>query len=137
VHAEDRRATHVRECTPASAAVAAALLFIATCGGDDGTAVQGDPSRGALPQGNDPVELDPAEFTVEIDNRYWRMEPGTRWTYREIDADGTEPLVVACEAVARRSSRSLGRTRHHAYCHRGRDHPGRLHVGYGSRSPST
>jgi hypothetical protein len=30
---------------------------------------------GDLPQGSEPVELDPAKFTVEIDNRYWPMEP--------------------------------------------------------------
>ena len=39
--------------------------------------------RGDLPVGNDPVQLNPAEFTTEIDNPYWPMKPGTRWTYRE------------------------------------------------------
>ncbi len=29
-----------------------------------------------LPQGSEPVELDPAEFTTEIDNEYWPMKPG-------------------------------------------------------------
>ena len=48
----------------------------------------------ALPRADEPVELDPAEFTTEIDNRYWPMEPGTRWTYVETDADGTELVVV-------------------------------------------
>jgi hypothetical protein len=33
-------------------------------------------------------------FTTEIDNPYWPMKPGTRWTYREIDTDGTELLAV-------------------------------------------
>ena len=26
----------------------------------------------SLPQGNDPVELDPADFTADITNPYWR-----------------------------------------------------------------
>ena len=29
-----------------------------------------------LPQGNEPVELDPADFTVDITNPYWPMEAG-------------------------------------------------------------
>src|SRR5688572_10116799 len=50
-----------------------------------------------LPRGAAPIELDPADFTTEIDNPYWPMEVGTRWTYREIDEDGktVEVVVVA------------------------------------------
>jgi hypothetical protein len=40
------------------------------------------------------VELDPASFSADVDNRYWPMEPGTRWTYREVDEEGKELLVV-------------------------------------------
>ena len=40
----------------------------------------------ALPQGGDPVDLDPADFTTEIDNPYWPMEPGSRWVYEEVEA---------------------------------------------------
>lgn len=47
-----------------------------------------------LPVGGEPVALDPAGFTTTIDNPYWPMEPGTRWTYQERDADGTELKVV-------------------------------------------
>jgi hypothetical protein len=47
-----------------------------------------------LPQGGDPVDLDPADFTADIDNPYWPMVPGTRWTYREIDEEGKELEVV-------------------------------------------
>ena len=48
----------------------------------------------ALPRGSDPVTLDPAEFTTDIDNPYWPMKPGTRWTYLEIDEEGSELEVV-------------------------------------------
>jgi len=41
-----------------------------------------------LPQGGDPVELDPTDFTVEITNRYWPMEVGDRWVYQETDDGG-------------------------------------------------
>lgn len=47
----------------------------------------------ALPQGNEVVRLDPAEFTIHIDNPYWPMSPGTRWTYRDTE-DGTVQRVV-------------------------------------------
>ena len=47
-----------------------------------------------LPQGSEPVTLDPADFTTEIDNPYWPMRPGTRWIYRETDPDGGRLRVV-------------------------------------------
>ena len=47
-----------------------------------------------LPQGDDPVTLDPAEFSTTIDNPYWPMTPGTRYTYRETDLDGSELTAV-------------------------------------------
>jgi hypothetical protein len=65
---------------------AAALALLSGCGGSESTSL--------LPQGADPVELDPADFSVEIDNAYWPMQPGSRWVYRETDADGTEQQVV-------------------------------------------
>jgi hypothetical protein len=78
---------------PTALAPAATLLLLASgCGGDAGGAPEAQP--GDLPQGSDPVELDPAAFTTEIDNRYWPMAPGTRWTYRELDEEGNEVEVV-------------------------------------------
>jgi hypothetical protein len=74
---------------------AAGALCLAACGGGDGNdeAQSGTAGRD-LPQGSEPVDLDPAKFTVEIDNRYWPMAPGTRWTYREVDEEGKELEVV-------------------------------------------
>jgi hypothetical protein len=65
-------------------AVVAAAAIIA-CGPSD---------SGGLPQGDQQVELDPADFTTEIDNIYWPMAPGTRWTYEEIDAGGNVSEIV-------------------------------------------
>ena len=28
--------------------------------------------------------IGPADFSTDINNRYWPMKPGTRWTYREV-----------------------------------------------------
>ena len=70
------------------------LLALSTaCGGDGGETTAAAPGAD-LPKGSEPVELDPAEFTTEIDNRYWPMAPGTRWTYREIDEEGKVVEVV-------------------------------------------
>ena len=45
---------------------------------------------GHLPQGSEPVMLDPADFTTRIDNPYWPMAPGDKWVYKETDGKGTQ-----------------------------------------------
>jgi len=74
-----------------TAAAVAAAGALAACGSSE-------PSRPAaapdLPQGAEPVELDPATFTTRIDNQYWPMRPGSRWVYREVDGEGGEQRVV-------------------------------------------
>jgi hypothetical protein len=47
----------------------------------------------ALPQGAEAVELDPADFTSEIDNPWLPLRVGARWVYRETDAEGAEQRV--------------------------------------------
>jgi hypothetical protein len=80
------------------------LVIAAACGGDDGdsgadgrtaAAQTGDAEAAldGLPQGSEPVELDPADFVAEIDNPYWPMIPGSAWVYRETDAEGTMQRV--------------------------------------------
>ncbi len=75
-----------------AAMLLATVLLFGACGSDD------NPTSAAgsfdLPQGSEDVELDPADFTTEITNPYWPMEPGTRWTYLEIDEKGNEVKVV-------------------------------------------
>lgn len=80
------------------AAVGTAVLVILASGGcSEGDGESAAPSRSLstrLPQTSDPVELDPADFTTDIDNEYWPMEPGTRWVYNEFDEEGEELRVV-------------------------------------------
>jgi hypothetical protein len=73
-----------------SLAVALVLLTAVACGagGRDG-----DGGRSDLPRGGEPVRLDPADFTTKIDNPYWPMAPGSKWVYRETDAEGKKQRV--------------------------------------------
>jgi hypothetical protein len=47
-----------------------------------------------LPIGRTPVKLDPADFTVVIDNPYYPLRPGDRRIYRETAPDGTRQRIV-------------------------------------------
>ena len=47
-----------------------------------------------LPQGSEPVTLDPADFVDRIDNPFVPFLPGSRWVYRETDAEGARPRVT-------------------------------------------
>jgi hypothetical protein len=47
-----------------------------------------------LPEGHQPANLDPAAFTVNIDNPYYPLRPGDRRVYRETAPDGTKQKIV-------------------------------------------
>jgi len=83
-------------CIGASSLLIAGMLT--SCGeesGSDATASSTAAGGGTeLPQGSEPVDLDPAEFTTEIDNPYWPMAVGNRWVYSETDSDGADQRVV-------------------------------------------
>jgi hypothetical protein len=82
---------HTSRLLAAAAALVAAVA--PGCGGNDGK--NGDAATGnGLPQDGDTVHLNPADFTTEIDNPYWPMRPGTRWTSRETTPDGSRQKVV-------------------------------------------
>jgi hypothetical protein len=88
--------------TKPSAAVLGALVAaaaLAACGGS-GNSGKSDANaatataKSGLPQGSEPVKLDSADFTTQIDNPYWPMRPGSRWIYRETDPNGLNQRVV-------------------------------------------
>jgi hypothetical protein len=81
-----------------------AALGLAACGGGETTTTVTEPAGDGsassnLPQGSEPANLDPAEFTTEIDNPYWPMTPGSRWTYKE--SEGGEVLDVVVTVTDR------------------------------------
>ena len=63
------------------------VLSAVAVGGCGGAGASG------LPQGAEAVELDPADFTSEIDNSWLPLGVGASWVYRETDAEGTEQRV--------------------------------------------
>jgi hypothetical protein len=71
--------------------VVGAALTVAACGGngDDDGAAGSD-----LPQGSEPVDLNPDDFTTQIDNPYWPLKPGAKWVYHETDQEGADQRVV-------------------------------------------
>ncbi|MEJ7631601.1 MAG: hypothetical protein WKF28_03790 [Rubrobacteraceae bacterium] len=86
-----------------------AALATSACGADatTGKATDKDKNPGAataaaaessgqrdLPQGSEPVKLDPADFSTNIDNPYWPMAPGNKWVYSETDTVGGHEKVV-------------------------------------------
>lgn len=98
-----RRSPGSRSHWSARALAAVSLVTICACGATaepdtstttSGTESTSDPTTVGLPQGADPVDLNPADFTTEIDNPYLPMVPGTRWTYREVGPDGEVMEVV-------------------------------------------
>ena len=96
------------------AATAALVAAVASCGSSTGTEApvslsplppvtapptsapppSSAPPSLVLPQGSAPVQLDPSLFVgVALDHPFWPMAPGSRWVYRETDAEGTEQQV--------------------------------------------
>ncbi len=75
------------------------LVLFAGCGGNGGsdsatTTAAGVSGNSKLPQGSEPANLDPAEFTTKIDNPYWPMAPGARWVSREVENGVVQRVVV-------------------------------------------
>lgn len=60
-----------------------------------GTGVLGPDGQGGtrLPRGSEPVTLNPADFLTRVTNPYWPMARGSRWIYRETDAEGANRRV--------------------------------------------
>jgi hypothetical protein len=69
-------------------------LALVACGGSGAGRENEDAAGARLPHGAAHVDLNPADFSIEIDNPYWPMRPGSRWIYRETDGEGGVQRVV-------------------------------------------
>jgi hypothetical protein len=78
------------------AAASISALAVALALGVGLAANVGATSRSSgLPKGSDPVNLNPADFSANIDNPRWPMTVGSRWVYRVTDSsDGSKKRDV-------------------------------------------
>jgi hypothetical protein len=79
--------------------VAAGALGLALVGGCSDTSApspkpEPGPEPSALPTGSEPVDLDPGDFRPTSDHPYFPIQPGQRWTYREVEEGATMQVVV-------------------------------------------
>jgi hypothetical protein len=74
----NRRRLIARRAAIALGASAVLGGLIAGCGGSDGSA-DADSNTGTLPQSSEPSNLNPADFTTQIENPYWPMPVGRVW----------------------------------------------------------
>jgi hypothetical protein len=87
----------------AATGVSGVVAALAACGGGAARATATSPADRGLPQGGEPRNLDPKDFTTKIDNPYLVLRPGSRWVYRETDTTGTRQRVVV--TVTKRTKR--------------------------------
>ena len=75
--------------------IGAVALAAASCGGAGGDDGKKRAAAGAgLPRGSEKVSLDPADFSTQIDNPYWPMNPGAHWVYHEHENGSTQRIEV-------------------------------------------
>jgi hypothetical protein len=90
------------------AILTAAVVALGAAGCGDDEPKHAATRAGDLPQGAEPVELDPADFSADITHRYWPMEPGRRWVYREREDDGIElKVVVTATSVTKKTANGV------------------------------
>jgi hypothetical protein len=85
---------------PTSWATIAVAVLVATaipaCGGDEEATI--DPGD----DGSYDVEIDPAEFTSDIDNEWLPLATGSSWEYELTDAEGEVEEIVTVEVLDER-----------------------------------
>jgi hypothetical protein len=80
----------IRSVGAAVASVAVLLPALAGCGssgGDSSSAAQ-QPGTNTFPQSSEPSNLDPANFSTNIDNPYWPMPVGATWHVHVSNPEG-------------------------------------------------
>src|SRR6266540_1540305 len=86
----------IKRAGAATAGSAILLLALAGCGssGGDKSAASAQPGTNTFPQSSEPANLNPADFTTQIDNPYFPLPVGGRWVIRVTDTEGLEQHEV-------------------------------------------
>jgi hypothetical protein len=74
-----------------AAAVSAALLpaLLVACGGSSEDSSTAGSATNTFPQSSEPANLDPADFTTQIDNPYFPLPVGAQWVVRVTNQEGS------------------------------------------------
>lgn len=80
----------IKRAGAATACIAALLPALAGCGSSgDGTSSAAESSgTNTFPQSTEPANLNPADFTTQIDNPYFPLPVGARWEIRVTNQEG-------------------------------------------------
>jgi hypothetical protein len=80
----------IKRVGAAAACVTAMLPALAGCGssGGDGSTAAQESGTNTFPQSNEPANLNPADFTTQIDNPYFPLPVGAQWVIRVTDQEG-------------------------------------------------
>jgi hypothetical protein len=75
------KARAIKRAGAGVAAIAVLLPALAGCGssGDNASSAAAQPGTNTLPQASEPSNLNPADFSTNIDNPYWPMPVGATW----------------------------------------------------------
>jgi hypothetical protein len=84
------KARAIKRVGAAAAGIAVLLPALAGCGssGSESSSAATQSGTNTFPQSSEPSNLNPAEFTTQIDNPYWPMPVGARWEVRVTDPHG-------------------------------------------------
>jgi hypothetical protein len=87
----------IKRAGAATASIAVLLPALAGCGGSsdgDKSVAATQPGTNTFPQSSEPANLNPADFTTQIDNPYFPLPVGGRWVIRVTDTEGLEQNEV-------------------------------------------
>src|SRR6266545_35657 len=87
----------IKRAGAVAAGIAVLLPALAGCGGSSGDSksqAAAQPDTNTFPQSSEPANLNPADFTTQIDNPYFPLPVGGRWVIRVTDTEGLEQHEV-------------------------------------------
>jgi hypothetical protein len=78
----------IKRVGAATACIAVLLPALAGCGSGSDSSPSDRSGTNTFPQSSEPANLNPADFTTEVDNPYFPLPVGARWVIRVTDTEG-------------------------------------------------